>query len=411
MRQRLEDMTGCIPLYLNCFVDCPPSAFAATWKDKFAKEKRVQRVYHHLLSFHRSLLEKHKDSATFRVDYVQVLRSFLLGGKPLDDEYDHRYLYEDKAGDGHVACGLARDCVAAAIRVLEWDHEFVGGNFLTHIKTTRNPSVRGFLIEQACLTYIRRNGFLLPDGIRIQPQRVVYFDTDGERDALLSIPDAPCVLYLPRPFNYKAIDAIIRCLTFTQGQSGQQVISHVRLLPIQITDSGSHKHSPSSFYPRHQVWLEDLEPGVQRQHTFVWVKRVQEEMEMHDEQVRGMRDQDLVTPPYEEVTITFGSLSPALHINTSPSRGTIRSAMPSSSIAPIAFSLPGWSFNSLAVRPWQGTSRFVDTLLIWILLRLPVSIMFIQSHLPLQPPVALDTPTPHQVILLLLHCSTQSMCR
>lgn len=351
MRQRLEDVTGCIPLYLNCFVDCPPSAFAATWKDKFAKEKRVQRVYHHLLSFHRSLLDKHKESVTFRDDYVQVLRSFLLGGKPLDDEYDHRYLYEDKAGDGHVACGLARDCVAAAIRVLEWDREFVGGNFLTHIKTTRNPSVRGFLIEQACLTYIRRNGFLLPDGVRIQPQRVVYFDTDGERDALLSAPNAPCVLYIPRPFNYKAIDAIVRCLTFTQGQYGQQVISHVHLLPIQITDSGSHKHSPSSFYPRHHVWLEDLEPEVQRKHTFVWVKRTQEEMEVRDEQVRGMRNQEIVTPRYEEVTITFGSLSPALHVNTSPPRATVRPAATVASIAPIAFSLLGQSSNSLAVHP------------------------------------------------------------
>jgi hypothetical protein len=170
---------------------------------------------------------------------------------------------------------------------------------------------------------------------------VVYFDTDGERDALLSIPDAPCVLYIPRPFNYKAIDAIVRCLTFTQGQYGQQVISHVRLIPIQITDSGSHKHSPSSFYPRHQVWLEDLEPGVERQHTFVWVKRMQEEMETHDEQVKGMRDHNIVTPSYEEVTITFGSLSPALHINTSPSRATARPALPASSTAPIAFSLPG----------------------------------------------------------------------
>ena len=341
MRQRLEDVTGCIPLYLNCFVDCPPSAFAATWKETFAKDKRVQRVYYHFLAFYEALREKHKDSSWFKERHVDVIRSFLWGGKPLNDEYDHRYLYEDHTGDGHVACGLARDCLAAVLRMMEWDNEFVGGNFLTHIKITRNPSVRGFLIEQACLTYIRRNGFLLPDGVRIQPQRVVYFDTDGERDALLSIPDAPCVLYIPRPFNYKAIDAIVRCLTFTQGQYGQQVISHVRLLPIQITDSGSHKHSPSSFYPRHHVWLEDLEPGVERQHTFVWVKRMQEEMETHDEQVKGMRDQNVVTPSYEEVTITFGSLSPALHINTSPSRATARPAMPASSTAPIAFSLPG----------------------------------------------------------------------
>ena len=79
LRQRVEDITGCIPLYLRCFVGCTASTFAATWQERFAKDKRVQRVFNHLLDFYREWRKSRGESGwRWQID---ALRSFLLNGK------------------------------------------------------------------------------------------------------------------------------------------------------------------------------------------------------------------------------------------------------------------------------------------------------------------------------------------
>jgi hypothetical protein len=229
------------------------------------------------------------------------------------------------------------------LRVLDGDQHFVDGPFLGNIRTTRNPSMRGFLIEQACLTYVRHNGLLLPAPFGLlKPDQVVYFDAGEESHALGPSSRSACVLYIPRPFNYRAIDAILRYLTFGQNEHGQQVITGVLLVPIQVTISASHKPSPEAFYPKHQVWLEDIDVGVPRQHVFVWLRRDHQASVAHEEHVRGTREQRIVTPAYQEVTVTFNTLSGDLHVSTSPQKP---SAHPSShaaaSVEPIPFSLRG----------------------------------------------------------------------
>jgi hypothetical protein len=338
MRRRLEDMTGCIPLYLRCFVDCTPSTFAATWQTKFAKDKRVQRVYDHLLVFYREWRKEHSESDwRWQID---ALRSFLLGGNPHTDEYDHRYLFQDDDGWGHIACGLARACLVSVLRVLDSDQHFVDGAFLSNLKTTRNPSMRGFLIEQACLTYIRHSGLLLPGTVGlIKPDRVVYFDAGAEAQARDSSSRSPCVLYIPRPFNYRAVDAVLRRLTFGHNAAGQEVITSVLLVPVQVTVSMSHKPSPEAFYPRHQVWLEDIDASVAQQHVFVWLRRDAQATIAHAEHIRGTRAQEIYTPAYDEVTVTFNTLSGDLHINTSPPRPLTSSKLSAADTASVPFSL------------------------------------------------------------------------
>jgi hypothetical protein len=339
MRRRLEDATGCIPLYLRCFAGCRVSTFEQTWQSGFAGEKRVQRVFDHLLQFHADF-KKHRGELDWR-GHIQILRSFLLGGNPHSEDYDHRYMYQDGRGFGHIACGLARDCLVAVIRQLDGDSHFVDGSFLSNIKTMHNPSVRGFLIEQACLTYIRTNGLLLPipAGLLLKPDRVVYFDAGAESHARNISSSTPCVLYIPRPFNYRAVDAIVRYLTFGRNASGQEVVTSVLLVPIQVTVSASHKHSPSSFYPRHHVWLGDIDPGVPREHTFVWLRRDHQESVRHEAYQRPTRDQTISTPAYAEVTVTFHSLSGDLHVCTSPPRSLLYSSV--DAYPPVPFPQPG----------------------------------------------------------------------
>lgn len=320
MRRRVEDMTGCIPLYLRCFTGCNESTFDDTWTNRFAKEKRVQRVYDHLWNFYKQL--KKDQSLDQWIMEIDVLRSFLLGTNPHTDRYDHRYLFQDESGFGHVACGLARDCLVSAVRALDSDrHLVVDGRFLSNIKTTSNPSMRGFLIEQACLTYIRHSGLPLPSPLGVaKPDKVIYFDAGGERGAVASSSGEKCVLYIPRPFNYKSVDAILRHSTFAKNDHGQNVMSSVLLVPIQVTVSASHKPSPESFYPNHRIWLADIDAGVALKHAFVWLRRDHQDSISHQQQVRVTREQRIITPPYDEITVTFNSLSGDLHVNTSPPR-------------------------------------------------------------------------------------------
>ena len=192
---------------------------------------------------------------------------------------------------------------------------FVDGAFLSNIKTTENPSVRGFLIEQACLTYIRHNGLLLPSphGL-LKPDRVVYFDAGAEVTARVV---SPCVLYIPRPFNYRAIDAIIRVLEFGRNEAGAEVVTRVLLVPIQVTISASHKPSTASFYPRHHVWLSDIDAHVPREHVFVWLRRAPKDRVDHAEHQRGTKSQS-----------TWSSLrrSPKSPLNSTRSLGLCISA-------------------------------------------------------------------------------------
>jgi len=332
MRSRLEDITGCIPLYLRCFVRCHASSFAEVWQSFFAQDVHVRRVMQHLLGFYKEWKEGHTEGA-WRSQIGEV-RSFLLGGKPLDIHYDHRYLYVDEKGFGFIACGLARACLVSVLRMLDSDSHFVNGAFLSNIKTTRNPSVRGFLIEEACLTYIRNNGLLLPGGHGlVKPTEVVYFDSGAEAGARDASSRSPCVLYIPRPFNYRAVDAVLRRLTFGRNAEGQEVITSVLLVPVQVTVSASHKPSPEAFYPKHQVWLEDIDAGVPRQHVFAWLRRDAQGSISHAEHVRGTRAQEIITPAYEEVTVTFNTLSGDLHVNTSPPTSPSRALASSSGLS------------------------------------------------------------------------------
>jgi hypothetical protein len=345
LRSRLEDMTGCIPLYLRCFIRCPASSFAETWQAQFAQDKRVQRVYDHLLVFYRTFKEQHGSDRW--MSHLRTIRAFLLGGNPHTDEYDHRYLYQDDRGIGHTACGLARGCLVAVMRQLDSDSHFVNGAFLSNIKTTRNPSVRGFLIEEACLTYIRSTGLLLPDGHGlVKPTEVVYFDSGAEDEARDASSRSPCVLYIPRPFNYRAVDAVLRRLTFARDEKGQEIIASVLLVPIQVTVSASHKPSPEAFYPRHHVWLEDIDVAVPRQHVFAWLRRDAQASVAHAEHTRVLSTRVIVTPAYDEVTVTFNDLAGDLHVATSPPTSPSRPMGSSSNLsasisAPIPFDTHG----------------------------------------------------------------------
>ena len=85
----------------------------------------------------------------------------------------------------------------------------------------------------------------------------------------------------------------------------------------------------------------DIDAGVPRQHIFVWLRRNAQESVAHEEHGRGTREQEILTPAYQEVTVPFNSLSGDLHVCTSPPRPLLHSAVDAFPHIPLKFPPPG----------------------------------------------------------------------
>ena len=88
------------------------------------------------------------------------MRECLLGCATTNagfENYDHRYFYVDNYV-GHFTCGLARDTMAWKLRSFGEDVflDFQWLNSFTQVKN--NPSMLGFVVEQACLSSIAQKG-------------------------------------------------------------------------------------------------------------------------------------------------------------------------------------------------------------------------------------------------------------
>lgn len=308
-RLQLEDATGCVPLYLQLFARCPADEFETVWRTKFTPAPQVQQVYQDLHEFHRSL--KAKGDGPWRV-YLELVRDFIKGrGGCLavsSFRIDSRYMYT-RDGRGHFACGLARDCLVAVLRMVDADsHRTVTMEpFLAALKTA-NPSVRGFFIEQACVASILAYG-LPHQGQQRVPTKIVDFDAGFEKAAC---DDATAiVLYLPHPFHSPSasVDAILRLLSF----DGQQRVTSAEVVTIQVTLDQKHKHVAETFYASDQAntWVADLRldksgAPVPVEHTFAWIRQKTQSAVTREARIL-MKGR--AVPKYTEVTIPFSQLS------------------------------------------------------------------------------------------------------
>jgi hypothetical protein len=214
-----------------------------------------------------------KDSApaTF-----QDVRSFLI--KCLADEsvgdlsqtdYDCRYFWRER-GVGHCLNGFVRDTMGMLLHELHQHTEWLTPQYVfSAIAGSRNPSVRGFLVEQACIHAMLTSPQEYLPGLRFRPSNLRFFDRGSEASAFVQ--DAFCVLYAPRPFNYKAVDAVIRVLPafaaaedFAGGVSDAQFNALKQtpaiIVPVQITLRSIDKHESSvaAFFGARAVWMSNV---------------------------------------------------------------------------------------------------------------------------------------------------------
>ena len=241
-RLRLEDVTGNIPLLLNCFLvaEGDKRTFEEVWSEQFATSKHAKDIADQIEAFAR---KQRREGEVACAEHIDHLKSFLFEQTRSSYDplyYDHRYMFVDNNRMGHCAGGLARDCVAMVLRSLGHGSVFLEGSCLSMIRNSTNPSVRGFLVEQVAISTIERNGLDIFGTVRV-PTKVIYFDK-GDESILATEPGT--VLCLPRPFNYPNIDGAVR------HAEEEMKSDKVEVGPFQVTiaDLAKHANSMDKFF-------------------------------------------------------------------------------------------------------------------------------------------------------------------
>ena len=173
----------------------------------------------------------------------------------IDPEYvDHRFFHE-KNRIGYCICGAVREAVIKELASL--------GTYLFSVEDSMramghlisNPSVVGCFLENAIPRTIVTSGIPCLDIIGPMPQFIFQefpsYNLSHER-----------ALYVPKVYNFSAIDAILLRLN--------NVDKKAELIPIQITIQKAHRKSETQFFNNWSFWqdyLDDYDVSV----TFLWI--------------------------------------------------------------------------------------------------------------------------------------------
>lgn len=287
--EKLVSYTGCVPFFLFHFLtvtkkqtteydasvsagtNSSPPDFDSCWEE-FVQFPPLQQIGEHLRKSLSSLLDiKESKPATFH-----SVRSFLISciadgavGDLSQTDYDCRYFWRER-GVGHCLNGFVRDTMGMLLHEMRQYAEWMMPQYVfSAIAGSRNPSVRGFLVEQACIHAMLNSSAEYVKGLHFRPSALRFFDQGNESSAFVQ--DAFCMLYVPRPFNYKAVDAIIRILPayaqaadFDGGASTDQLAALQQyaaiIVPVQITLRNIEKHQSSvaSFFSTRSIWLAGI---------------------------------------------------------------------------------------------------------------------------------------------------------
>lgn len=176
---------------------------------------------------------------------------------------DHRYFFATQSGSaeiGSYTCGIAREAVARALR-LYGRNTSVDYQFLLRALTTfaNNPSVTGFLIEQAVLSSIGARGLDIGEEISSPMETIVFH---GEFPEIK--PDIKLALYCPLRPDFPAIDGLI--VHFNKETK------KCYMFPLQVTirPRKQHSNSENMFFRSWPLWIRNL-ADFDIEVQFVWV--------------------------------------------------------------------------------------------------------------------------------------------
>jgi hypothetical protein len=186
--------------------------------------------------------------------YFEITNACLRGATyttALASYYDLRYFYFDDEDVGHYTCGFVFQVMISLLRQRP-DVVLYGQEWYSAVKKCKNPVVQGFLSEQICLSAIGRHGLKALDP-SLGPMYTTIFEGVPVWDAFLQTGENSR-LFLPKPFNFKAIDGVILQVDHKKKSA--------LLYPIQITLSLKERDSVNVFYK--DMWGDWIEPMMQK---------------------------------------------------------------------------------------------------------------------------------------------------
>lgn len=161
-----------------------------------------------------------------------------------------------------------------------------------------NPSVVGFLVEQACLSAISTTGFH-HGSIKWQSFTATIFN--GNLLEAIPPPRNYEKFFIPADPFFKDIDALYLKVDMEKKM--------VLVVPIQVTVAKTHKDSEAAFYSRWSDWQEFF-GGYKLKTTFVWVVENEQSWTIREEEIRTTRNNSkLISPKHEQIVVTVRDIN------------------------------------------------------------------------------------------------------
>jgi len=305
----VEDLTGCIPLLLRPLLDFAQKPFDKIGEE-FGTHRDLVTVAESVVEFAAQKLRDEPQS--YEQFYLPTLVSCLTASSvswPISDLFDYRYFYMGKERRGNCTCGLARQAAAVVIRRgkpgLLCDKIWIRSLYTFR----NNPSVVGFLVEQACLSAISTTGFY-HGSITWQSFTATTF-----KGNLLTIigRESNEIFFIPEDPFFKDIDALY--LKVDAEKKTAMVV------PIQVTVAKTHKDSEAAFYSRWADW-EDCFKGYELKTNFVWIVEDKQSWMVKEEEFRATRQNlKLISPRHEQLFVTVQDINSTLGSTLKSIRG------------------------------------------------------------------------------------------
>jgi hypothetical protein len=223
-------------------------------------------------------------------EYLQNLFNCLVCHQSYGEDkwFDLRYFYRDDTFVCHCTCGLAREAAARVLRKAA-PGKFLSDDWVESLATyADNPSVIGFIVQQACLTAISEHGFH-HGNVEWSSVTATIFETD----LIQQLPRTTTSAFLvPADPNFKYIDAL-----FIKVDEKSKTVF---LAPIQVTINERHSNSEILFYEHFWRRIEALFDGYILSSTFIWIVERGRSLDVIDEQRRELRSGPKVIIPVHD---------------------------------------------------------------------------------------------------------------
>eukprot|EP00736_Rhodelphis_marinus_P000789 Rmarinus@m.22583 len=241
---KMEYLTGKIPLYLEAFLQRSAFRGTFTFEDAYRRMYRSQVVRNvpvHLSSLTSKILKSKDD--TDLSSHRSILRAAFLelpSFVPNHTLYAHRYIYLEFCQDpakvqeyAHCVSGVVREQVAHLLLDLQKD-VFLGIEWIDlYLSRETVKPVKGFLAERVIISAVASRGLQL-DSVHWIPPKVSF-----SIDALISVDVDVCALFVPIPFNFEAIDLLMRSTTAAEVKEVQKKIT---IIACQVTLQTPKRH-------------------------------------------------------------------------------------------------------------------------------------------------------------------------